>query len=106
VAVLEELQRRGIWLQDACPLAIYRGRDVPFEVRFYKPLLREGYTRFVWPSVAADHPEEVWVIGQGVARALAGMPGIDSRRVISQPRDHARHVDGLRRLCAGLAHFR
>ncbi len=55
----------------------------------------------MWPTVVEDKPEQVWVIGKGVSKAIAGMPGIRSDRVISQPqdRDRAQHLDGLRRLC-------
>jgi hypothetical protein len=56
VAVLEELQRRGIWLQDASPLGIYLGRGKRTDPRHQVQLLREGYSRVVWPSVADDPP--------------------------------------------------
>jgi hypothetical protein len=100
VAVLEELQRRGIWLQDASPLGIYLGRGKRTDPRHQVQLLREGYSRVVWPSVADDPPGQVWVIGKGVAAALAGLPGITPTHVISQPQDRNReqHLDGLSRL--------
>ena len=54
VGVLEELERRGIWLQDACPLGVYLGRGQRLDSRHYARLLQEGYNRFVWPTVAED----------------------------------------------------
>jgi hypothetical protein len=51
----------------------------------YRPLLRDAYDQFIWPGVADDHPQQVWVIGSGIAGALAGLPGIESSRSISQP---------------------
>ena len=106
VGVLEELERRGIWLQDASPLGIYLGHRQRVDPRHQARLLHEGYKWFVWPTVAEEEPEQVWVIGKGVYKAIAGLPGIRSDRVISQPqdRDRAQHLDGLRRLslaCSG-----
>ena len=63
-------------------------------------LIRDGYQRWVWLTVEADYPEKVWVIGRGVAGALAGLPGIDPDRVITQPQDRepGRHLAGLARM--------
>lgn len=104
VSVLDELQRRGIWLQDASPLGVYLGGGARLNSQYYKRLLQQGYNRYVWPMVASDDPHQVWVIGKGVASALSGLPGVDARRVISQPqdRDRTQHLDGLRRLCDAL----
>jgi len=100
VGVLEELRQRGIWLQDASPLGVYLGRGKRLDHRHYVQLLREGYQRYVRPTFADDAPEQVWVIGKGVLAALAGLPGIDPGRVISQPQDRnrAQHLEGLQRL--------
>lgn len=100
VRVLEELRHRGIWLQDASPLGVYLGRGQRLDHRHYVKLLREGYQRYVWPSFAADAPEQVWVIGKGVSAALAGLPGIDPGRFITQPQDRnrAQHLEGLEHL--------
>jgi len=100
VRVLEELRQRGIWLQDASPLGVYLGRGKRLDQRHYVQLLRDGYQRYVLPSFADDAPEQIWVIGKGVLRALAGLPGIDPLCVISQPQDRnrAQHLEGLERL--------
>jgi len=96
VQVLEVLRERGIWLQDASPLGIYLGAGRRVRADLQRELLREGYNRFVWPSVAADSPAKVWVIGSGVYQALAGLRGINSTRVITQPQDRTgQHRQGL-----------
>ena len=83
---MERLARRGIWLEDASPLALYSpGGTRRTSGRTQRQLIRKGYTRFVWPEVANDAPEQVWVIGRGVAAALHGLPGIHPDRAITQP---------------------
>jgi hypothetical protein len=71
----------------------------------YNRLVRESFTRFVWPGVAGDEPDQVWVIGRGVGRALHGLPMIRADRVISQPqdRDVQRYREDLARLCDALS---
>ena len=105
LAVLSELQRRGIWLQDASPLGLYLGGGRRVDPRGQVQLIRDGYQRWVWPSVEADNPERVWVIGSGVAGALAGLPGVERTRVITQPqgREPGRHLAGLARMRADLS---
>lgn len=100
LAVLRELQSRGIWLQDASPLALYLGGGRRVDPRGQVQLLRDGFQRWVWPSLEADDPEKVWVIGRGVAAALAGLPGVEAARVITQPQDRepGRHLAGLARM--------
>jgi hypothetical protein len=61
VGVLEELERRGIWLQDACPLGVYLGRGERLDPRHYARLIHEGYK----PVRMAD-------CGRGQARAGMG----------------------------------
>lgn len=103
--VLEGLAKRGVWLQDASPIGLYQpGGQRPVDGSRYETLLREGYERFVWPSVEHDQPEQVWVIGRGVGKALSGLPGIDPNRVISQPQDRnqSRYRAGLRTMLATL----
>jgi hypothetical protein len=107
VEVLETLADRGIWLQDASPIGLYApgGKRVDAgRRRQYRQLLREGYERYVWPTVAADKPDQVWLIGNGVAGALAGMPHIHPDHVISQPNDRTpgRHLLGVSRLRAAI----
>jgi hypothetical protein len=88
VKVLERLQRRGIWLEDASPIGLYTpggGRVVSAGNPLYRQLLRDGYERFVWPDVSDDDPQQVWVIGSGVAGALADLPGIQPDHWINQP---------------------
>jgi hypothetical protein len=104
VGVLLELQRRGIWLQDASPLGVYLGSGARVEPALQVGLLRDGYCRWVWPSVKNDAPEKVWIIGSGVMAALRGLPGIDPERTITQPQDRVpgRHREGLARMSADL----
>jgi hypothetical protein len=107
LAVLSYLQSGGVWLQDASPLGLYLGSGRRVDPRSQVELIRDGYQRWVWPTVEADHPEKVWVIGRGVAGALAGLPGIDPDRVITQPQDRepGRHLAGLARMREDLRHL-
>jgi len=57
ISVLLELQRRGIWLQDASPLGVYLGGGERIDPALQAGLLRDGYRRWVWPSVEDDLPE-------------------------------------------------
>jgi len=94
--VLRKMVDFGIWLVDASVLAFYvPGGGRPFKGSSHTELLRESWTQFVWPSVANEPIEQVWVIGKGVFHALAGRPGIDSTRVISQPQ--TRDAEAYRR---------
>jgi hypothetical protein len=106
VTVLRELQARGIWLQDASPLGLYLGSGARISPRLQSELMRDGYTRWVWPSVKEDRPEKVWVIGSGVLSTLKGLPGIDRERMIIQPQGDrnqpGRHLEGLLRMAADL----
>ena len=104
IGVLRELQRRGIWLQDASPLGVYLGSGARLDPGLQVGLLRDGYRRWVWPSIKNDRPEKLWVIGSGVMEALGGLPGIDPERTITQPQDRlpGRHREGLARMSADL----
>ena len=107
LAVLTELQGRGIWLQDASALGLYLGSGRRVDPTGQVQLIRDSYQRWVWPSVEADNPEKVWVIGSGVAGALAGLPGVERTRVITQPQDRepGRHLAGLARMREDLSHL-
>ena len=87
VAALERLAVRGIWLEDASPVGIYQpgGGRLTRDPRALATIAREGYRHYVWPGIASDEPVQVWVIGRTVAKALHGLPGIRSDRVIMQP---------------------
>jgi hypothetical protein len=101
VDALNGLAKRGIWLHDASPIGLYApGGHRLANGANYERLIREGYEQFVWPSVRNDQPEHVWVIGRGVGKALAGLPGIDPERVISQPQDRnqSRYRTGFRNM--------
>jgi hypothetical protein len=85
---LRALQAAGVWLVDASIIALYSpgGRRL-FAGGRYERTLRESWSRFVWPSVAPEPLEQIWVIGRGVGSALKDMPELRGARVISQPRD-------------------
>lgn len=90
VDVLERLQQRGIWLEDAAPLGVYlpsagQRRRITNDPKLLAALVHDGYENVVWPEVKSDAPEQIWVIGKTVGRALKGLPGIDERRFIIQP---------------------
>jgi hypothetical protein len=87
LAILDRLQERGIWLEDASPIGFYqagKGR-LTTDTSILTAIEREGYSGYVWPGVAADEPQEVWVIGRTVGRNLRGLPGIRHDRCIMQP---------------------
>ena len=88
LSVLETLSEGGVWLVDASIIGICGPDGTRRATGFhYRQLLRESFELFVWPDVAAHTPEQVWIIGRGVGRALAGLPMIDPEKVISQPQD-------------------
>jgi hypothetical protein len=112
VEVLQRLQERGIWLEDASPIGIYKpggGRILPSGSRLYRALLRDAFDQYIWPGVANDEPEQVWVIGAGVATALTGLPGITPERWISQPQaarsaeQRQRFEQDLAAMCGAIA---
>ena len=84
--VLSWLQRHGVWLVDACIAGIYRpGRKPAASGAVYTKVVRDSFDRFVWPSVSSEPLQQVWVIGYGVNRALAGHEVLRRSRTISQP---------------------
>src|SRR5207245_849848 len=100
----------GVWLVDASKAACSGpegGRRFPRSAD-YKRVVRESWSRFVWPSVQADAPESIWVIGIGVGKALKGLPELpelERAQVISQPQDRTpgRHLKGLLKLASAAA---
>lgn len=113
VEVLKRLQARGIWLEDASPIGLYRtggGRLLSAGNPLYRQLLRDGYKRFVWPEVSDDDPRQVWEVGGGVASALVGLPGIQPDRSISQPQaartpeQRQRFEQALAAMCTSILH--
>jgi hypothetical protein len=87
VAILERLADRGIWLEDASPVGIYKpgAGALTKDRNILNAIERQGYESYVWPGVADDAPGQVWAIGRTVARALHGLPGIRADRVVMQP---------------------
>jgi hypothetical protein len=86
IAILERLAERGIWLEDASPVGLY----LPGGGRLTDPstdavILQEGWSGYVWPNLAVDRPEHIWVIGRMVSAALQQMDGIAGSRCIMQP---------------------
>jgi len=70
--VLNTLKDAGVWLEDASVVGVYRpGKHVNLRKSVYEGVLRESCTRFVLPSIDHQQPPRVWVVGQGVANALA-----------------------------------
>lgn len=97
IETLDILRRRGIWLVDASVMALYAaGRRVATGAA-YSRIVGEGWRRYVWPDVAADRPEPIWIVGHGVAGARAGDPVVGRASVIDQPlsRDTERCRPGL-----------
>jgi len=102
--VLSVLRDKGVWLVDASVLGLYgKGRRLVRGSR-YRQLVRESFEMFVWPEVVRDHPD-VWVIGQGVGKALSSLDMIAPTRVISQPqdRDVKRYRRELQRMAREIA---
>lgn len=101
--VLRRLRDRGVWLVDACVAGVYLpGGDRAVSGRSYDTMVRESFEQFVWPSVAAEPVEQVWVIGSGVRVALEGHSSLSSARTIVQPQGdrnnpgrHARELAGM-----------
>jgi hypothetical protein len=99
LAILRALRDQGIWLVDASTTALYR-TGVPGKPADYEQILRTSWTREVWPAVAADPIALTCVIGLGVHKALAGLPGLHNARVITKPQDRkpGRHREQLQAL--------
>ncbi|MCE9636462.1 MAG: hypothetical protein K8T90_12220 [Planctomycetes bacterium] len=102
VETLDILRRRGIWLVDASVMALYSAGHRVATGRGYARIVGESWRRFVWPDVAADRPELMWIVGHGVAGALASDPVAGRASVIDQPqsRDAERYRRGLATLVA------
>lgn len=100
---LHALRARGVWLVDASIIALYApgGRRL-FAGRRYERTIRESWSRFVWPAVANEPLEQIWVIGRGVWSALARLPEMSYARVVSQPQD--RNVERFRSEFAAMVH--
>lgn len=82
------LRRSGVWLEDACRTAVYSSTEGRVLAgRAYRDRLRRDVADAVWPGVAGDRPDRVWIVGRGVGDALSGLPMLAGARVISQPQD-------------------
>jgi len=108
VAVLAALRERGIWLVDASVIALYHPSGIRlFSSTMCRHILRNSFMKYVWPEVREDNPEQIWIIGQSVAKALRGWERFNDDHVISQP--GARHVDdhraGLDRMVGAIASY-
>jgi hypothetical protein len=92
VSILEALRDRGIWLEDASPLGLYRPDGRTPTTRLRPHIFRDSYRRFIWPAVEHERPEQVWVIGHSVHTALssARLPAITAEHRTWQPRGAAR----------------
>lgn len=87
-SLLKRLKEAGVWLLDTSILALYNpggGKPIP-AVR--EKILRACWDQYVGHVVSAARPGKIVVIGQGVARALAGRLDDVSKgnhEIISQP---------------------
>ena len=84
--VLTWLRDQGVWLVDACVAGVYQpggGRAVAGAD--YGQMVRDSFEQFVWPSVANEPIEQIWVVGVGVSRALSGHMAMVNARTIVQP---------------------
>lgn len=103
LGTLHALQAMGVWLVDASIIALYApGGQRLFKGRPYERTVRESWSRFVWPAVAHEPLEQIWVIGRGVWSALGGLPEMAHARVVSQPQD--RNAERFRSEFAGMVH--
>lgn len=107
LGVLRRLRDAGVWLVDASVLPLYdptrpRNRKKIIAGHGYRRIVRESFTQFVWPEVADEPLEQVWIIGRGVERAIREVVGRRLTGVLEQPGpgrgQHARHIEGLTRL--------
>ena len=108
ILVLQALRERGIWLVDASVVALYHPSGIKlFGPSMRKTIIQQSYQQFVWPSVEADKPEAIWVIGKEVGKALRKRPEIDQVHVISQPGDRRReeYQNGLARMTESILRF-
>ncbi len=112
LATLGALKAKGFHLTDACVLGVARGKKRRFAKDRYTGVIRESFEKFVWPELANEPIEEVWVLGRDVAKALRGMKlsvglaretgmftdsngclQIDEQRIFSQPRFYQYPMD-------------
>jgi hypothetical protein len=100
---LHALQAMGVWLVDASIIALYApGGQRLFTGRRYERTIHDSWSRFVWPVVAHEPLEQIWVIGRGVWHALAHLPEMSHARVVSQPQD--RNTERFRSEFAAMVH--
>ena len=86
IAILERLAERGIWLEDASPVALYLSGGARLtDSSTEKVILQEGWSGYVWPRLAGDPPEHIWVVGRTVSDALQQMDGIGGSPCMMQP---------------------
>ncbi|MCA9572174.1 MAG: hypothetical protein KC656_30250, partial [Myxococcales bacterium] len=101
--VLEWLRDHGVWLVDACVAGVYvPGGGRAASGHTYERMVRDSFTRHVWPMVADEPIQQTWIIGAGVHRALAGHPALRTAHTIIQPQGdraspgrHAQELAGL-----------
>jgi hypothetical protein len=70
LAVLTELEKRGVWLVDASVAALYRPEQDPLTSRQKVAALRTSWDTWTRSVVETAKPEAVLCIGIGVARCL------------------------------------
>lgn len=109
--VLTWLKQHGVWLVDACAAGVcISGGIRAVDGRAYGEMVRDSFSRFVWPSVFKEPKQQVWVIGAGVKKALAPIDpalarlGFHITGAINQPGDHDRdrYLSGLGKMVSSL----
>jgi hypothetical protein len=87
IRVLEALRDFGIWLMDASVVAFYHsgGKISLFNAKMHRQIVRASFESFVWPAVKDDKPDQVWIIGKTIGKALQGCEGTSSAKIIHAP---------------------
>lgn len=98
VAVLQNLQRRGVWLLDGSVHAVYLGNGERLPDHVTRHLHQHWWTEYGNPLMEDLNPENIWVIGKSTFDRLThgNAPIIPPHLIkgwIYQPRARGRHID-------------
>jgi hypothetical protein len=110
--ILRSLRARGIWLVDASVFGVYRTLDLD-RLAINDYMIQRSFSRYVWPNVKDEPIEDIWIMSEGVGRALLAMPEIDGMPALvpeqvipNNERGGVAFDDGLDRLIAAAAKFK